>query len=295
LGGDCNAASISGGNSLKDDVTELMEELFAYDKDLPLDAVEREVETEKGEGACFHVAFSSVHDQRVPALLTLPTVSPPYPVVLILHGVFGHKTSYNQIKRSAALVAAGYATLRIDGQYSGDRKPSSGNGIGIQGKHYYRNRDAMVQTVVDVRRGMDYLSTRNDIEAARVGLAGFSMGGAIGAIASALDSRVKAVVLGITGGDFKILSARVGDETAQTRVRHAYRVVDPINYVSRISPRPLLMLSAANDEIIPRASTEALYKAAGEPKRNVWYDCGHANLPDEYLAEMVAFFDSEMA
>ena len=280
---------------MKDDVTELMEELFAYDTDLPLDAVERQVEPDKNEGACFHAEFSSVHDERVPALLTLPKVSPPYPVVLILHGVFGHKTSPNQIKRSAALVEAGYATLRIDGQYSGDRQPSSGNGIGIQAKYYYRNRDAMIQTVVDVMRGVDYLHTREDVKAARIGLTGFSMGGAMGAIACALDSRVKAAVLGITGGDFKILSAGAGDEREQACVRRAYRFVDPINYISRISPRPLLMISAANDEIIPRASTEALYKAAGDPKRNVWYDCGHANLPDEYLNEMVRFFDSELA
>ena len=279
---------------MKDDVSELMEELFAYDMDLPLDAVERQVEPDKGKGVCFHAEFSSVHDERVPALLTLPQVSPPYPVVLILHGVFGHKTSPNQIKRSAALVAAGYATLRIDGQYSGDRQPSPGNGIGIQAKYYYRNRDAMIQTVVDVMRGVDYLHTREDIEAARIGLTGFSMGGAMGAIASALDLRVKAAVLGITGGDFKILSAGAGDEREQARVRQAYRIVDPINYISRISPRPLLMISAANDEIIPRASTEALYEAAGDPKRNVWYDCGHANLPDEYLDEMIRFFDSEL-
>jgi cephalosporin-C deacetylase-like acetyl esterase len=277
-----------------DDSTELMDELFAYDSDLPLDAVEKEIGANKSKFACFHVTFSSVRDQRVPALLALPQASPPYPVVLILHGVFGHKTSPNQVKRSDALVAAGFATLRIDGQYSGDRKSSSGNGIGIQGKYYYRNRDAMIQTVIDAMRGVDYLISRDDINAAKIGLVGFSMGGAIGTITCGLDPRIKAAVLGITGGDFGILSKRVADETERARVQRAYRVVDPILYVSRIAPRPLLMVSAAEDAVIPRASTEALYNAAGDPKRNVWYDCGHADLPDEYLKEMTAFFDSAL-
>jgi cephalosporin-C deacetylase-like acetyl esterase len=278
------------------DVTaEIMNAFFAYDIDLPLDAAEREVETTSVEGACFHTTFTSVHDQRVPALLSLPKASPPYPVVLIQHGVFGHKTSPNQVKRSTALVEAGYATLRIDGQYSGDRRPFSGNGVGIQQKYYYRNRDAMIQTVIDLMRGVDYLHTRTDVDTARIGVTGFSMGGAIGAIACALDPRIKTVVLGITGGDFKILSAGAGDEREQARVQLAYRVVDPISYVSRISPRPLLMISAANDEIIPRAATEALFEAAGDPKRNIWYDCGHAGLPDEYLDEIIRFFDSGLS
>lgn len=280
---------------MNDVLTEIMDDFFAYDRGLLLDAAEKEVEANAVEGACFHITFSSAHDQRVPALLSLPKASPPYPVVLIQHGVFGHKTSPNQVKRSDALVAAGYATLRIDGQYSGDRRPCSGGESGIQPKHYYRNRDAMIQTVIDLRRAVDYLHTRSDIDVARIGLTGFSMGGGIGAIAGGMDSRIKAVVLGITGGDFKILSASAGDERERARVQRVYRIVDPIAYVSRISPRPLLMISAANDEIIPRAATEALYEAAREPKRNVWYDCGHASLPEEYLDEMIQFFDSELA
>ncbi|MBI5116295.1 dienelactone hydrolase family protein [Candidatus Poribacteria bacterium] len=273
----------------------ILEELFKYDKNLPLEVGERQTCGGAGQPAEYHVTFASVHDQRVPALLATPAhADPPYPVVLILHGVFGHKTSVNQIKRSAFLVNAGYATLRIDGQYSGERATSSGSGIGLQAQYCYRNRDAMIQTAIDLMRAVDYLATRNDINMSRVGFAGFSMGGAVGALFCAHEPRVRAVALGVTGGDFTRLNIRVGDKGAEEWLRNAYSVVDPVRYVSGISPRPILMLNASNDQVVPRAATEALFEAAREPKRIVWYDCGHADLPDELLEEMKRFFDTEM-
>ncbi|MBI4832595.1 MAG: dienelactone hydrolase family protein [Candidatus Lindowbacteria bacterium] len=273
----------------------IIEELFKYDKDLPLDAVGQIRAFQPDVSIEYHVTFTSAHDQRVPSLLTLPLhSSPPHPVVLILHGVFGHKTSVNQIKRSAFLAKAGYATLRIDGQYSGERALPSRTGIGLQAQYCYRNRDAMIQTAVDLMRAVDYLATRNDIDVRRIGFAGFSMGGAVGALFCAHEARVKAAVLGITGGDFTKLSIRASDKSAEERFRRAYRIVDPARHISRISPRPLLMLNASRDEVVPKAATEALFEAAGEPKRIVWYDCGHADLPDELLEEMKRFYDSEL-
>jgi len=275
-------------------VVEIMDEFFAYDENLPLDAVEKPIESDAGEPRRFHVTFTSARDERVPALLVLPAdAAPPHPVVLILHGVFGYKSSPNQVKRSDALVAAGYATLRIDGKYRGEREAVAAGGLGLQTAYFYRNRDAMIQTVVDLMRGVDYLASRNDIDVGRVGFTGFSMGGAIGAIFCAIDERVKAAVLGITGGDFDKLNIRAG-ATGEERLRRAYMIVDPVNFVSRISPRPLLMINGVKDEIVPKAATETLYEAAREPKRIIWYDCGHIDLPDEYLDEMTGFFDSAL-
>jgi cephalosporin-C deacetylase-like acetyl esterase len=273
---------------------ENMDEFFEYDREMSLDSIETPVETDSGASSAFHITYTSARDERVSSLLTLPSKAPPYPVVLVLHGVFGHKTSPNQIKRSDALVGAGYATLRIDGQYSGERATDGLVGAGLHGPHCYRNRDAIIQTVIDLRRGVDYLTTRNDIDPERIGFTGFSMGGMIGTIFCALEKRVGAVALGITGGDFSLMNVGAADAETRSRLMRAYHPVDPVNYASRISPRPLLMINAANDDVIPRAATEALYEAARDPKRIAWYDCGHANLPDEYLGEMIRFFDSEL-
>ncbi len=152
----------------------------------------------------------------------------------------------------------------------------------------------MLQTAIDLMRGVDYLASRNDIDMERIGFAGFSMGGAIGTLFCAHEERVKAIVLAITGGGFKRLASEAEGDRPGEWSRDAYKIVDPALYVSGISPRPILMINAAHDEIVPKAATEALYEAAREPKRIIWYDCGHVGLPDEYLHEMKRFFDTEM-
>jgi len=274
---------------------ELLKEFFAYDEDLPLEATISGNLAPPAEAQEFHICFTGTHDQRVCALLTIPHAgTPPYPVVLVLHGVFGHKSSPNQLLRSAYLVKAGYATLRIDGQYSGERRVISADGGVIENRYYHRNRDAMIQTATDLMRGVDYLHTREDIDSRRIGFAGFSMGGAVGAMFCSFEKRVKAVVLGITGGDFSKLNVSAPDAATAERMLRAYRLVDPIHYVRHISPRPLLMQNAMHDIIITRASTEALFEAAGEPKRIIWYDCGHADLPEQCLKDMRLFFDAEL-
>jgi cephalosporin-C deacetylase-like acetyl esterase len=274
---------------------EILDELFKYDRHLPLDAVESETVTDPGKPRQYHVIFRSVHDQRVPALLTLPrNVAPPFPAILLLHGVLGHKDSFNQKKRSAFLTATGYATMRIDGQYRGEREVALGEGAGLRTEYYYRNRDAMLQTAVDLMRALDYLASRDDIDMNRIGFAGLSMGGSIGTLFCAHEPRVKAVVLAITGGDFRTFRKSAGAGSSDEQAMQAYRIVDPVLYVSRIAPRPLLMINAAHDEIVPRAATETLFEAAREPKRIIWYECGHAALPDDYLGEMKAFFDAEL-
>jgi dienelactone hydrolase len=277
---------------------EMMAEFLKYDEDLPLQVVEKEILnnlTEPyGDVRQYHVTFTSVHDQRVPALLTIPSGKPPFAAVLMLHGVLGHKSSFNQVRRSAYLTNAGFAVLRIDGQYRGEREVSIGQGRGVQSAHHYRNRDAMMQSVVDLMRAVDYLTSRDDINKERIGFVGTSMGGAIGALFCAYEPRVKAVLLAITGGNFDKLRIGAGELQDQEKIRQAYRIVDPILYVDKISPRSLLMINGAHDEVVPRAATEALFEAAGEPKRIVWYDCGHADLPEEYLEEMKNFFDAEL-
>jgi fermentation-respiration switch protein FrsA (DUF1100 family) len=281
-------------------MSEIFDEFFEYDSGLPLEVLEAATDADPSAPEAIHVTYTSARDQRVTALLTLPqnangerAAAPPYPVVLILHGVWGHKTSPNQVKRSEALVRAGYATLRIDAQYSGERTIDASSGVGLDGDYCYRNRDAVMQTVIDLMRGVDFLGTRDDIDPARIGFAGFSMGGMIGTIFCALEDRIGAVALGITGGGFDKLRLGDADKHEKQRLLLAYRPIDPVNYAARISPRPLLMVNAAADEVIPRAATEALYEASGDPKRIVWYDCGHANMPDEYLDEMIGFFDVE--
>ena len=60
------------------------------------------------------------------------------------------------------------------------------------------------------------------------------------------------------------------------RISEITDITDPIYYVGAILPRPLLIITALRDEIIPRESSEALIKAShASPGQVVKYDTGH--------------------
>jgi fermentation-respiration switch protein FrsA (DUF1100 family) len=56
--------------------------------------------------------------------------------------------------------------------------------------------------------------------------------------------------------------------------------LEPVRYVGRIAPRPLLMVNGAEDSMIPRGNVLALYDAAGAPKELRWTVGEHVQ-PDE--------------
>ena len=161
------------------------------------------------------------------------------------------------------------------------------------------------QTAVDVRRGLDYLETRPEIDNRRIGLAGVSLGAIIGTVVSGVDTRIKAAVLISGGGDWglilKTLSSR--DATVGGHSTSAFKSVDwqalsvmlapedPLTFAPHIAPRPILMLGGRQDTtIVPQAQSE-LFNAAMQPKQIIWYpQYGHVPPPEVVDPAMQKFF-----
>ena len=100
-----------------------------------------------------------------------------------------------------ALAAEGIAALVLDTQFHGERAGA----IGYQPVEEYvcplcsnARREMTIETVVDYRRALDYLATREDLDRKRVGAIGFSMGGLMTFALSAIDDRVRAIVPCVT-------------------------------------------------------------------------------------------------
>jgi dipeptidyl aminopeptidase/acylaminoacyl peptidase len=121
------------------------------------------------------------------------------------------------------------------------------------------------------------------------------MGGILGAIFAGVDERVQAPVLLVAGGNWKIMMEKsvlsIFRENRENRpskeierALKAMEVVDPIHWVGRISPRPVLMINGDADDVVPVESNKALHEAAREPKKIIWYKGGHvppaAELPN---------------
>jgi uncharacterized protein len=247
---------------------------YDYDAALPLNAVLKPLD-QNTTSTRFRLDYDSIHDQRVPAIIAIPKrFAAPYPVVILVHGSGGSKNADYIRDISMTLTHNGYATLSIDTQYHGDRKRPGRNGE-IHMPDSFTMRDAWVQSVVDLRRAVDYLETRDDIDHARIGYLGFSQGGMLGAVLGGLEPRISAFCLGVPGGglmeivkhidQYPVLKAhwpvKLTPEVLKI-IESVTDVTDPIYFVGRINPRPLLILVATDDEIIPPSASEALIKAA---------------------------------
>jgi len=259
-------------------------EQYARDADAPLNA-ELELAEESEDWTVHHVLFDSTDGERVPALFALPADGDgPFPVVMVQHGLGGNKDVDYVHACALGLAQAGYATLRIDAALHGERAQPEA----AEDEPAPLERLAALfgggwrQSVIDMRRGIDFLEQRAEVDSERIGYVGMSMGAMMGGVLCGVDERIDAAVL-IVGGSFG------GGDGLGGRMA----VIDPASFIGLMSPRPVLMLNGKNDRVVPPAWAERLYEAAGEPKRIVWYESGHTDLPQEEVAREIGEFMAE--
>ena len=146
----------------------------------------------------------------------------------------------------------------------------TGQSIGAQ--FLFPNMATVVQTLGDYSRAVDYLGQRKDVDPDRIGYAGISLGAITGLTFVAHDPRIRAMASIVGGANF--LGA-ISNYPWDPSVRQSAERVDPFYHVAQISPRPLLLLNAKNDQLVPRFFGEQLHAAAGDSAQKVWVDTDH--------------------
>lgn len=129
----------------------------------------------------------------------------------------------------------------------------------------------------DLRAALDFAAAQPDVTSHRLGLFGFSMGGAVAGLVAPDDARVAAVALvgtyptleDTTRKDFDRWGALSGTPAVWTLRLEGVRVdeVRPVDRLCAIAPRPLLIVDGAEDETRVERQSERLLAAACEPKQ----------------------------
>lgn len=219
---------------------------------------------------------------------------------LILRQLFVVLGGHERGKGAAALIGdtRGVIFASLEYPFDGDHKAK---GLAVVAQ-VPAIRRALFDTPPAVSLALDYLLTRPDVDSTRVELVGASFGSPFATIAAARDQRVTRLWLAHGGGDTYALIARGLEKDipfAPARVPVAVLAnvlangprFTPEKWIAQVSPRPVVMLNALDDEKIPRTSVELLYAAAGEPKELVWLPGQHmqGNRPEvlERLVEAV--------
>jgi dienelactone hydrolase len=152
--------------------------------------------------------------------------------------------------------------------------------------------ETLDQTNLDVRRTVDLLASRPEIDANKIGISGISLGGIIAASAAGQDPRLNKAAILLAGGDVLsiIHSAKETKPLSQTlkalpveerdAIEAKIKLSDPLRAASGLRERALagrvLMINATDDEVIPKKNTEKLADALAIPDKIVWIDgLGH--------------------
>lgn len=264
---------------------------YNYDQNLPLKDSVRLVKDTTGYNL-YYVTFISVHDQKVTALLTVPkSGSGPYPVIILMHGYGDRKTVDYVETGNDYMWKAGYAVLRLDIANHGDRFTDDYDFSFTDGDRYW-TRDILIQTVFDLRRAVDFIQARKELDSNRIGYLGISLGGIIGTIFCGVDQRVNVPVIVLAGGGMHLM---FGIDALSDDTKDYLSMIEPLNFVKEISPRPLLMINAENDDVVPPMMSKLMFKTAKEPKKIIWYPAKHHTIPiDKTYTEAVKWFDEYM-
>jgi dienelactone hydrolase len=282
--------------------------------------------TDSGSHRAEHFSFASEAGERVPGIfLTAASAKDRRPVIIFLHGTGGRKEEFLAIMRTFA--DRGFATATIDARHHGARITR-----GTDNEQYYaamletyrtgKGRPYLYDTVWDVMRLVDYLGTRADVDATRVGLMGISKGATEAYLAAAADPRitVSVPIIGVQGYRWALdndqWQARVstfapavdgaardaGVKVDAAFVRRFYDRVVPGIYsdydggamLALIAPRPVLVINGDSDALTPLAGVQqavdtarrAYMRMGAEDKLGLYLqpNAGHVVTP---VAELV--------
>ena len=236
--------------------------------------------------------------------------SKPRPAVICLH-ILGGGFELTQLQCSA-LARRGIPAIWFKLPYYGERGPPEGTRALAANPRLFT--EAVHQGVEDVRRTVDLLASRPEIDSKRIGVMGVSMGGVLAGTAAGQEPRVSRAVLILAGGDVLTIinHARETQRLSEMlrrlppdqlpEIERAILSVDPLEDAASLCARAeqgrVLMINAAEDEVIPRACTEKLASALGIKDKVVWLEgLGHytalAALP-QALKSAVDFFAEDL-
>jgi formylglycine-generating enzyme required for sulfatase activity/predicted esterase len=234
--------------------------LYAYDP-LPLD-----VRTENTDDSSPHWRHEQVSiraaysNDRVPIHLFLPTSSaPPFQVLVYMPGsdsVMLRSSQNLWMQWLEFVLRSGRAVALPVYQHTYERhqepRPTGINAL----------RTLVIQRIQDLRRTVDYLQSRPDVDSSRLAFYGLSLGAQLAPVALATEPRLRTGVL-LSGG---FETWKMPPEA------------DPVNFTPRVR-QPVLMVNGRDDFDLPYASAQLpmfqMLGTAEADKQHIVFEGGH--------------------
>jgi dienelactone hydrolase len=253
--------------------------IFAYDATAPLNT--RLEQPELADDSFVTALSYSGARGPVSATLVTPSHKGKYPVVIFVPD-YGRRDEFLPEALLLARATPPAVSLLIDAPQErpvGWRR--SFNALSDNDN----DRNIHIQAVVDIRRGIDVLAQRSDIDMSRIAYVGHGYGANWGAILSSLEPRLRAFVL-VAGfpslaelmesDDPDMANMRVSLGGRFARYQKSISVVDPIRFTSFWAGAPILFQFGRFDQFVPHAAAERLAHSIPRRQKVIFYEAGHS-------------------
>lgn len=249
-------------------------QMFAYDSSSPLQ-IEKVGSQQQNRATIEDITYAGANNERVPAYLVVPPGNGPFAAILWGHWMKDGSPVKNRsefLPEAEVLAKSGVVSLLIDAPM-------------VRTGHKKQDEAADTkQDVVDLRRGLDLLLARKDVDSKRVGYVGHSFHAGTGGILVGVEPRIKTFVL--MAGDMDANRFLTSEAKVAVEVRKKYPIEDlkkylaandsinPLHYVQG-KHGPILLQYGTHDEYMTKADCEEYASVVSPPKETKFYDAGH--------------------
>jgi dienelactone hydrolase len=234
--------------------------LFDYDQTAALDIHEAEVVI-NDDFRIHDIAYESPKGGGVAAYLVTPPGEGPFAGIIFLHPGGGDRSWF--LDEAKKLAKRGAISLLIDDNFSA--------------KGQVTDHDRIIRIVVDLRRAVDLLVARPDVDPHRIGFVGHSYGANLGGVLAGVEHRIAAYVF--MSGNARLSQDLIGlfNMAPQEEAQYIQFMaqLDGIHFIGHAAPAALLFQNAQHDALNSEHEALDFHQAASEPKLVKWYDAYH--------------------
>ena len=253
---------------------------FDYDQKAPL-AIKQIGIQRRATATVYDITYASPKGGVVPAYLVVPKGRGPFAAIIWGHWYWENSSMRNRkefLDEAIALAPAGVVSLLTDGPIARPGYVTSKEPLNEQ------QVINLVQAVVDMRRGVDLLLARRDVDPKRIGYVGHSYNAMVGAFLAGLDKRFRAFVLmagplsdeiDLKSKEYQDYRQKIGPEKFDAFVKKYYWT-DEGKYVAHAVPAFVFLQYAAQEKFLNPDRARAYLAIVSDPKRLEIYDAAHA-------------------
>ncbi len=263
-----------------DDFFETNRQLFEYDREASLNIQEVSSRAEDGL-TVIEITYASPKGGRVPATLIVPRRTGPFAGLVMQRSM--------ELDFGMRYASYGAVVIFVDAP---SFRPQAGHPRGIL-TFTEQDVEEQIQLIIDLRRAIDLLMARPDVDPERIAYLGVSYGGAMGGLLAGIENRLQAYVLVV--GDGGLVTHVTNPENLTMPLNEFFEdhgawidamwPIEPVHFVNHASPAPFLFQNALRDQYVNVEDALRYQAVASEPKDVIWYDSEHWPLPDEVITD----------